>query len=130
MHDERMANVKLHAWRIAAPAVMIAAAAFAQAQTPSDPEAPNGTSPGQAVPPVTEVAPDVHAHVMGGPPAPGRKYSTTEIARSFYDADVDHDGMISREEARRLRIMPFDFDQIDRDHDGMISRFEYEDVFQ
>jgi hypothetical protein len=117
------------AWRVLGPAVAMAFAcvgAIAQ-----DAEAPNGTSPGEiAVPPPTDVVPEVRARAMGGPPAPGVRHSAVDVARSFYQADANHDGEITRDEARHLALMPYDFDLMDRDHDGIISRFEYEDAFQ
>jgi len=115
------------AWAaLAGAAIGIAAAMPARAQ---DTPGPNGTSPGQiATPMASDIVPDVRARTMGGPP--GRRFTPTEIARSFYEADVNHDGSLTRAEAQRLAIMPYDFDQIDRDHDGAISRFEYEDAFQ
>jgi hypothetical protein len=54
-------------------------------------------------------------------------YSATDIARSFFFADANHDGELSRSEARRLSIVTMSFEEMDRNFDGVISRFEYED---
>lgn len=54
-------------------------------------------------------------------------YSAVDQARSFFFADADHDGDLTRAEARRLTIMTMPFEQMDRNFDGLISRFEYED---
>lgn len=54
-------------------------------------------------------------------------YSATDIARSFFFADTNHDGELTRAEFRRLSIVTMPFEQMDRNFDGVISRFEYED---
>jgi hypothetical protein len=54
-------------------------------------------------------------------------YSATDVARSFFFADANHDGELTRAEFRRLSIMTMPFEQMDRNFDGVISRFEYED---
>ena len=54
-------------------------------------------------------------------------YSATDIARSFFFADSNHDGELSRAEARRLSIATMSFEEMDRNFDGVISRFEYDD---
>jgi hypothetical protein len=55
-------------------------------------------------------------------------YSATDIARSFFFADANHDGELSHAEARRLSIAPMSFEEMDRNFDGVISRFEYDDA--
>ncbi|NNU44707.1 hypothetical protein [Ramlibacter montanisoli] len=50
-----------------------------------------------------------------------------DIARSFFFADANHDGDLTRAEARRLSIGTMSFEEMDRNFDGLISRFEYED---
>lgn len=68
---------------------------------------------------------------MGGPPAPRGPYSAVDVARAFMDADTNHDGQLSRDEAQRLAIpLGANFDDLDRNHDGFLSRFEYEDAFR
>ena len=54
-------------------------------------------------------------------------YSATDIARSFFFADTNHDGELTRAEFRRLSIVTMSFEEMDRNFDGVISRFEYED---
>jgi hypothetical protein len=53
--------------------------------------------------------------------------SATDVARSFYFADANHDGELSRAEAGRLSIRSMTFEEMDRNFDGIISRFEYDD---
>ena len=53
--------------------------------------------------------------------------SAADEARSFFFADANHDGELSRAEARRLSIATMSFEQMDRNFDGVISRFEYQD---
>lgn len=67
------------------------------------------------------------ANAMGYGRVPGQ-YSAVDIARAFLDADTNHDGDLSRDEAMRLEI-PVPFDQLDRNHDGVLTRFEYDDFF-
>jgi hypothetical protein len=55
-------------------------------------------------------------------------FSATDVARSFFFADANHDGDLTRAEAGRLSIAPLSFEQMDRNFDGIISRFEYEDA--
>ena len=74
------------------------------------------------------------ANVMGAAAATNTgnlRPSAVDIARAFLDADINHDGALSREEAQRLAIpLPASFDELDRDHDGTLSRSEYEDAFR
>jgi hypothetical protein len=67
-------------------------------------------------------------NAMGFGRAPGAPYSAVDIARAWLQADIDHDGDLSRAEAQRLAI-PIPFDQLDRNHDGVLTRFEYDDFF-
>jgi len=55
-------------------------------------------------------------------------YTPLDIAKSFFDADVNHDGELTRAEGMRLRIAPYSFEEMDRNHDGVVTRFEYEDA--
>ncbi len=55
-------------------------------------------------------------------------YNATDLARSFFFADANHDGDLTHAEASRLSIAPLSFEQMDRNFDGVISRFEYEDA--
>jgi hypothetical protein len=54
-------------------------------------------------------------------------FAAVDIARSFFFADANHDGDLTRAEARRLSIGTMSFEEMDRNFDGLISRFEYED---
>ncbi|MEJ8835498.1 EF-hand domain-containing protein [Ramlibacter sp. AN1133] len=54
-------------------------------------------------------------------------FSATDQARSFFFADGNHDGDITRAEFGRLSISTMTFEEMDRNYDGVISRFEYED---
>ena len=54
-------------------------------------------------------------------------FAAVDIARSFFFADANHDGDLTRAEARRLSIGTMSFEEMDRNYDGLISRFEYED---
>jgi hypothetical protein len=55
-------------------------------------------------------------------------FSATDLSRSWYFADANHDGDLTRAEAGRLSIAPLSFEQMDRNFDGVISRFEYDDA--
>jgi hypothetical protein len=57
-------------------------------------------------------------------------FSAIDIAKSFYIADANHDGVLTEAEARRLTIQSQSFQQMDRDFDGTISRAEYEESLQ
>jgi hypothetical protein len=116
-----------------------------------DPTAPNIASPGTpagsppidagiAVPPATNAmgAPGYGGAAYGtaasgaapqGPVAgPAGPYTPLQIAQSFFNADVNHDGELTRAEYQRLAIKPYTFEEMDRNHDGVITRFEYEDA--
>ena len=54
-------------------------------------------------------------------------FSATDLARSFFFADSNHDGELTRAEAGRLSISTLTFEEMDRNFDGIISRFEYAD---
>lgn len=68
-------------------------------------------------------------NAMGYGGIPRGPYSAVDIERAFEDADINHDGDLSRAEAQRLAI-PVPFDELDRNHDGVLTRFEYQDYFQ
>jgi glucose/arabinose dehydrogenase len=71
------------------------------------------------------------ANAMGAGPSVRGPLSAVDIARAFFEADVNHDGQLSRAEAQRLSVpLGASFDDLDRDHDGFLSRFEYQDAFQ
>ena len=53
--------------------------------------------------------------------------SAADAARSFFFADANHDGELTRAEARRLSIATQGFEEMDRNFDPVISRFEYDD---
>jgi hypothetical protein len=54
-------------------------------------------------------------------------FNPVDEARSFYFADGNHDGDITRAEFGRLSITTMTFEEMDRNYDGVISRFEYDD---
>jgi hypothetical protein len=54
-------------------------------------------------------------------------FSAVDSARSFFFADANHDGELTRAEARRLSIATMSFEEMDRNFDSVISRFEYDD---
>jgi opacity protein-like surface antigen len=55
-------------------------------------------------------------------------FSATDIARSFFFADANKDGELTRAEASRLSIQSMSFEEMDRNFDGIITRFEYDDA--
>lgn len=52
--------------------------------------------------------------------------SGAQINAAFERADVNHDGVLSRQEAARFPVIEQRFDQIDTNHDQAISREEFE----
>ncbi|GAB3764402.1 hypothetical protein GCM10028796_19370 [Ramlibacter monticola] len=54
-------------------------------------------------------------------------FSATDQARSWFFADANHDGDLTRAEFMRLSIATMSFEEMDRNYDGVVSRFEYED---
>ncbi|HET8745729.1 MAG TPA: hypothetical protein VFM98_08990 [Ramlibacter sp.] len=54
-------------------------------------------------------------------------FSATDEARSFFFADANHDGDLTRAEFSRLSLATMSFEEMDRNYDGVITRFEYED---
>lgn len=54
-------------------------------------------------------------------------FSATDTARSFFFADANKDGELTRAEAARLSISTMTFEEMDRNFDGIITRFEYSD---
>ena len=54
-------------------------------------------------------------------------FSATDTARSFFFADANKDGELTRAEAARLSISTMSFEEMDRNFDGVITRFEYSD---
>ncbi|WP_332824107.1 hypothetical protein [Ramlibacter sp.] len=54
-------------------------------------------------------------------------FSATDTARSFFFADANKDGELTRSEAARLSISTMSFEEMDRNFDGVITRFEYSD---
>jgi hypothetical protein len=54
-------------------------------------------------------------------------FNATDEARSFFFADANHDGDLTRAEFARLGIATMTFEEMDRNYDGVISRFEYDD---
>lgn len=54
-------------------------------------------------------------------------FSATDTARSFFFADANKDGELTRAEASRLSISTMSFEEMDQNFDGIITRFEYSD---
>lgn len=54
-------------------------------------------------------------------------FSATDAARSFFMADGNKDGELTRAEASRLSISTMSFEEMDQNFDGIITRFEYSD---
>ena len=86
--------------------------------------------------PVPGTDPSVNTSVLGAGATvrgPGQSvggaggFSATDVARSFFFADANHDGDLTRAEAARLSISTMTFEEMDRNFDGVISRFEYGD---
>ncbi|GAB3662727.1 EF-hand domain-containing protein [Ramlibacter alkalitolerans] len=94
-------------------------------------------SPGAGiVNPTNAATPTVATNVLGAGATvrgPGQSvggaggFSATDQARSFFFADSNHDGDITRAEFGRLSIATMTFEEMDRNYDGVISRFEYDD---
>lgn len=93
-------------------------------------------SPGVGVAPATATTAAIATNVMGAGATvrgPGQTvggaggFNATDQARSFFFADGNHDGDITRAEFGRLSISTMTFEEMDRNYDGVISRFEYED---
>jgi len=57
-------------------------------------------------------------------------FSAHDLARSFFFADANKDGELTRAEAARLSISNLPFEEMDRNFDGVITRFEYEDTLR
>ncbi|MBE7367591.1 EF-hand domain-containing protein [Ramlibacter pallidus] len=55
-------------------------------------------------------------------------FNATDQARSFFFADANQDGELTRAEAARLSIRTMPFEEMDRNFDGVITRFEYQDA--
>jgi hypothetical protein len=92
--------------------------------------------PGNGTVPVPGTDTGVNTSVMGAGATvrgPGQSvggaggFSATDVARSFFFADANHDGDLTRAEAARLSISTMTFEEMDRNFDGVISRFEYND---
>jgi hypothetical protein len=49
-----------------------------------------------------------------------------KITEEFQRLDADHDGFISREDAKVLPELSRDFDKYDRDHDGRLCHSDFE----
>jgi hypothetical protein len=90
-----MSSLKL----LALPLIAMSLSAFAQSTPPASPQDRGGYDAGP---------------VPGGEPRRLR----------FADADTDHDGRLSRTEARAAPYVARHFDAIDADHDGYVTRAE------
>ena len=53
------------------------------------------------------------------------KITSREVDAAFNRADTNHDGKLSREEARHFPAIEPRFDQLDSNHDNFISRDEF-----
>ena len=91
-------------------------------------------TPGVATP--STATPTVATNVLGAGATtrgPGQTvagaggFSATDQARSWFFADANHDGDLTRAEFGRLSIATMSFEEMDRNYDGVITRFEYED---
>lgn len=60
----------------------------------------------------------------GSPPGP---YTALQISQSFLAADTNRDGELTPEEAERLTLLPYAFEDMDRNRDRILSRSEYDD---
>ena len=49
-----------------------------------------------------------------------------EVAEDFQSLDSDHDGFISREDAKNMPDLIRVFDKFDTDHDGRLSQMDFE----
>jgi len=110
------------------------------AGTPGVVTTPIGVGGGTRVPtelfPADTVAVVPNTAVLGAGPVAGPSqylnsgaggFSATDTARSFFNADANHDGELSRGEVRRLSIATMSFEEMDRNFDGVVTRFEYDD---
>jgi hypothetical protein len=95
--------------------------------------APQSTPAGQSSPPAaaqSSAAPAAATSVAGEAPvdssaAPIQPLAGDGASRPrFRDADLDHDGRLSRTEAQVLPYVSKHFDALDTDHDGYVSRAE------
>jgi hypothetical protein len=91
-------------------------------------------TPGVGTP--STVTPAVQTNVLGAGAStrgPGQTvagaggFSATDQARSWFFADANHDGDLTRAEFGRLSIATMSFEEMDRNYDGVITRFEYDD---
>lgn len=57
-------------------------------------------------------------------------FSAHDQARSFFFADANKDGELTRAEAARLSISTLPFEEMDRNFDGVVTRFEYQDTLR
>jgi hypothetical protein len=108
------------------------------ANTPATPQPGGVTIVGGGSGTLTpELGPVPSTNVMGAGATvrgPGQRleggaggFSATDIARSFFFADGNKDGDLTRAEAARLSIASMPFEEMDRNFDGVVSRFEYDD---
>lgn len=97
---------------------------------------PGILTPGIATPGTVPTTAAVATNVLGAGATvrgPGQTvggaagFSATDQARSFFFADGNHDGDLTRAEFARLSIATMTFEEMDRNYDGRITRFEYED---
>ena len=59
------------------------------------------------------------------PQQPRRTNPNTPMSQAFQSADTNGDGMVSREEARRVAGLSEQFDTCDRNKDGMLDTVEF-----
>jgi Ca2+-binding EF-hand superfamily protein len=98
-------------------AVLLACGAVAHAQTTQP--APAALPPG--------VTPALPAPVTG--PLPANRWTAAQIREAFQLADGNGDGQLTRAEAQRLAIMPRSFEDADLNKDGVLTLEEYQASF-
>ncbi|TAK82821.1 MAG: EF-hand domain-containing protein [Aquabacterium sp.] len=59
------------------------------------------------------------------PPTGAGKPGTNRVLEVFNKADIDHDGRLSRDEAKALPAIDEQFAKLDRDSDGFLSADEF-----
>ena len=62
------------------------------------------------------------------PQQPRTTNPNTPMSRTFQTADMNSDGMVSREEARRIPGVMEQFDTCDKNKDGMLDTAEFATV--
>ena len=89
--------------------------ALALAQTPPVPEAAQPQAPPSVIAPPRPSPGDGQGHLL----------RDRLVRQAFEQADRDHDGQLSQEEAASLPGLPQRFDKVDANRDGRISLEEF-----